>query len=47
MRRTPLGSAGRPSKAALDSAAAVMAAALGWTADQMAVERAAVDAAYR
>lgn len=47
MRRTPLGSAGRPSDAALDRAAAVMAAALDWTADQTAAERAAVDKAYR
>ena len=33
LRRTPLGSAGHPGRAALDAAADVMAARLGWTPD--------------
>lgn len=46
MRRTPLGSAGHPGRAALERAAAVMAARLGWSSERVADEIAAVERSY-
>lgn len=47
LRRTYLGTAGPPAEADLDSAAAVMAAALGWDATRTRAEREAVASAGR
>jgi glycerol-3-phosphate dehydrogenase len=46
LRRTDAGTAGHPGREAVDSAAALMAAALGWDAPQATAEVAAFDAAY-
>src|SRR5262249_43600960 len=46
LRRTPLGSAGHPGKAALERAADVMAGRLGWSAETRSAELAATEAAY-
>jgi glycerol-3-phosphate dehydrogenase len=47
LRRTGAGAGGHPGLEAVQSAAAVMAEELGWTASTIAAEIAAVDAAYR
>jgi glycerol-3-phosphate dehydrogenase len=46
LRRTPLGSAGHPGRAALDRTADRMARALGWNADRVADEIARVEDRY-
>ncbi|HUL72545.1 MAG TPA: FAD-dependent oxidoreductase [Vicinamibacterales bacterium] len=46
LRRTALGSAGHPGRAALERAADIMGKTLGWSAEQRAQELAATDAVY-
>jgi glycerol-3-phosphate dehydrogenase len=46
LRRTPLGSAGHPGRAALEGAADVIAAKLGWTADAKKAEIESVERVY-
>jgi glycerol-3-phosphate dehydrogenase len=46
LRRTPLGSAGHPGRAALDRAAEVVSDRLGWTAERRASEIKAVEGVY-
>jgi glycerol-3-phosphate dehydrogenase len=46
LRRTEAGTAGHPGRAAVDAAAALMAAALGWDAARTTAEVAAFDAVY-
>jgi glycerol-3-phosphate dehydrogenase len=46
LRRTPLGSAGHPGRAALERAAQVMRQAREWSAEETAREMAAVEAVY-
>jgi glycerol-3-phosphate dehydrogenase len=46
LRRTPLGSAGHPGREALERAAGVMAARLGWTPERIADEIAQVERVY-
>ena len=46
-RRTDLGTAGHPGRAALEDCAALAARELGWTADRMRTELDAVEAAFR
>ena len=46
LRRTPLGSAGHPGRAALTSAAEIMGGTLGWTPERAAEEIAGVEGIY-
>ncbi|MEZ5318611.1 MAG: FAD-dependent oxidoreductase [Vicinamibacterales bacterium] len=46
LRRTPLGSAGHPGRAALERAAAAMAGPLGWSAEDVAREIAEIERIY-
>lgn len=46
LRRTEAGTAGHPGAAAVDVAAGVMAAELGWSADRLDAERASLEAVY-
>jgi glycerol-3-phosphate dehydrogenase len=47
LRRTPLGGTGHPGDAALNAAADLLAARLGWSASERASEIAHVEARYR
>ncbi len=46
LRRTPLGAAGHPGRAALERAGGIMAAAYGWTPERLAEEIALVEARF-
>jgi glycerol-3-phosphate dehydrogenase len=46
LRRTTVGAAGHPGKALLDAAAALVARELGWSAERISAEIAAVERVY-